>query len=74
MTDTTCPRCALGDFGRDRRSDGVKHTATSKAPSVAVMEDWMSESGAEATDGCWVEPDGICQHGHSSWLRAMGLI
>lgn len=27
-------------------------------PSIEQMEQWMSESGCEATNGCWVEPDG----------------
>jgi hypothetical protein len=30
--------------------------------------------GCEATDGCWVEPDGHCEHGQPSWLLALGLI
>lgn len=35
---------------------------------------WHQEGGCEATDGCWVEPDGTCQHGHPSWLRKLGLL
>ena len=29
---------------------------------------------AEATDGCVIEPDGVCEHGHPSWLLELGLI
>jgi hypothetical protein len=29
---------------------------------------------AYATDGCPVEPDGTCPHGHVSWLVYLGLI
>jgi hypothetical protein len=29
---------------------------------------------ADATDGCSVEPDGVCPHGHPSWLLRLGLI
>jgi len=29
---------------------------------------------ARATDGCKIEPDGVCIHGHPSWLLAMGVI
>jgi hypothetical protein len=29
----------------------------------------------ETTDGCeGYEPDGVCQHGHPTWLRYLGLI
>lgn len=69
-----CPRCKAGDFGRDARPDGLRHKVTTDRPSMEQLEEWLSESGAETTDGCWVEPDGICQHGHQSWLRVMGLI
>lgn len=30
--------------------------------------------GCDATDGCWVEPDGTCEHGHPSWALRLGLI
>ncbi len=29
---------------------------------------------AQATDGCEVEPDGVCPHGHPSWLLVLGMI
>lgn len=45
-----------------------------KTPQLTTMERWMDEGGAQATDGCWVEPDGICPHGCPSWLLEMGLI
>jgi hypothetical protein len=44
------------------------------APSTEQLMDWEAEGGCEATDGCWVEPDGICPHGCKSWLIEMGLI
>ncbi|CAM5443928.1 hypothetical protein SALBM311S_11635 [Streptomyces alboniger] len=43
-------------------------------PSIEEMQSWMSEGGAEARDGCWVEPDGTCEHGSPSWLLAIGVI
>ncbi len=44
-------------------------------PSIEDLIRWEREdSGCEATDGCWVEPDGRCQHGHDSWLIVLGLI
>lgn len=43
-------------------------------PNLDDIEEWMSDGGAEATDGCWVEPDGVCPHGKPSWLIKLGLI
>jgi len=43
-------------------------------PSMKQVMEWESEGGCEATDGCWVEPDGYCPHGCPSWLIALGLI
>lgn len=45
-----------------------------KAPSIKTLERWDNEGIAEATDGCQVEPDGVCEHGKKSWLLVMGLI
>lgn len=61
-----CPSC--------HRKQGEKHLATTKAPSLPTMEKWMENGVAKATDGCRIEPDGNCQHGHSSWLLRLGLI
>ena len=48
---------------------------TTEAPDLETIEEWMWEDGGcEATDGCWLEPDGVCPHGHPSWLLVMGLI
>jgi hypothetical protein len=71
---TTCPRCDAGDHTSGRREDGLRHRALTPAPDEATLEEWMSDSGCEASDGCWVEPDGSCEHGHSSWLLLMRLI
>ena len=48
---------------------------TVEMPDLETLEEWMFEDGGcEASDGCWVEPDGICMHGHPSWLLRLGLI
>ena len=48
---------------------------TDPAPDIEQMIVWYEEEGGcEATDGCWVEPDGTCQHGCQSWLLKLGLI
>ena len=53
----------------------LKHRATEPVPTVEQMEEWFhDDGGCEATDGCWVEPDGHCPHGHSSWMLRLGLI
>lgn len=46
----------------------------SRKPSLAQLEKWVANGVCEATDGCMVEPDGICEHGCKSWLLEMGLI
>jgi len=38
------------------------------------LERWVFEGVARATDGCEVEPDGTCEHGHGSWLLLLGFI
>ena len=43
-------------------------------PDLATLEAWTDEGVCEATDGCTCEPDGVCVHGHPSWLLALGLI
>lgn len=44
-------------------------------PDLEQIEEWMFEDGGcEATDACWVEVDGVCPHGHPSWLLRLGLI
>lgn len=45
-----------------------------KTPSLAQLEAWADDGICEATDGCIVEPDGICPHGCESWLLVLGLI
>lgn len=73
--EKTCPRCAIGDFGRSPREDGVKHVATVPQPSVeSMMEQEFRDGTCETTGGCVVEPDGHCEHGHTAWMRVIGII
>lgn len=40
-----------------------------------MMEYAVFETGdVEATDGCIVEPDGVCPHGYPSWPKYWGLM
>lgn len=43
-------------------------------PDEETLEFWMFDGVCEATDGCTVEPDGCCSHGHVSWMIYLGLI
>jgi len=43
-------------------------------PTMEQLEEWEYEGICEATDGCIVEPDGICEHGCKSWLLELGMI
>lgn len=43
-------------------------------PDEDQMEAWLMDDICEATDGCLVEVDGTCPHGHPSWLLRMGLV
>lgn len=45
-----------------------------KPPTMNTMMKWEMDGVARATDGCKVEPDGTCSHGHKSWLLVLGLI
>ncbi len=57
------------------RAKGERHIATTTRPDMDELEDMMFDTvNCYATDGCDVEQDGMCEHGHLSWFRIMGLI
>ena len=41
---------------------------------IVVIADHRERERDIFTDGCRVEPDGICPHGHKSWLLELGYI
>ncbi len=47
---------------------------TEDEPDMDTLEEWVFDSVCEATDGCTVEHDGTCEHGHPSWLLVLGMI
>lgn len=47
---------------------------TEPEPSLEELEQFVMDSVCDATDGCSVEPDGECEHGHVSWLVYLRLI
>ncbi len=46
---------------------------TDNPPDNDDLDEWQAEGYALATDGCPVEWDGQCPHGHPSWLLVMGV-
>jgi hypothetical protein len=47
---------------------------TTEEPDMDTLEEWLMDSGCEATDGCWIEHDGVCPHGYPSWFLYLGVI
>ena len=47
---------------------------TKPEPTMATLEKYALNGVARATDGCKVEPDGQCPHGHVSWLIYLGYM
>ena len=48
---------------------------TVEEPDDEQIEAWIMDIDiCEATDGCPIEPDGVCLHGYPSWLRYLGLV
>lgn len=64
----------LAKVNRDVSKEDPCHWDASQAPDIETLIEWEADGGCEATDGCWVEPDGICPHGCRSWLLELGLI
>lgn len=55
--------------------EGKKKEPTDEQPTFETLQEMEWErGGCEATDGCWVEPDGYCEHGHLSWLLYLDLM
>ena len=46
---------------------------TEAEPDFSELEFMVYDGVAEATDGCTIEPDGVCEHGHPSWLMYLGI-
>ena len=50
-------------------------TPTDDEPTIDELESWMLDiEFPRATDGCEpMESDGVCQHGHPSWMIIFDL-
>ncbi len=42
--------------------------------TMAMLEEASSECTIEVADGCYVETDGVCAHGHESPMMVLGFI
>lgn len=49
-------------------------TPTEEEPEMEELQEMVFDGIASATDGCSIEPDGVCEHGHPSWLLKLGMI
>ena len=58
----------------DRRDESSWPEPTEEEPSLETMQDWMVDGMGEATDGCQIENDGMCEHGHPAWMLALGYV
>lgn len=75
MTLTAVQPCESCGAIPDPTTGKTRHVATTPVPDDDTLERWVFDVDMpEATDGCTVEPDGRCEHGHTSWLRRLGLI
>lgn len=61
-----CPSC--------HQKRGKRHKPTTARPDAEKLAEWEEQGVCEATDGCAVEPDGTCEHGHTSWMRVLEMI
>ena len=80
-TSRACPTQGPGGRAptRNPHKDGRAPTANRpreevnrmRRPSLEEPQRQVEEDGGcEATDGCFVEPDGTCDHRQPSWLLA----
>lgn len=85
MNDTTKTRPLPGEAERAEGAAIASSNAaaintlwpdpTEPPPNDEQLAEWaFFDSTAGATDGCTVESDGVCEHGHPSWLIHLGFI
>jgi len=73
VADTLLPQDDSEDSEDAEPTNGWPEPITGR-PRADTLGVWYDEGAAEATDGCWVELDGICPHGFPSWLLYLGMI
>jgi hypothetical protein len=58
----------------DKETDKKVYPVTDDEPTLEELFDMAAAGVARATDGCTVEPDGVCPHGCPSWLIHLDVI
>jgi len=59
----------------DTRDESKWPMPTTTEPDMETLNNWVHDvEMPEATDGCAIEPDGMCEHGHPSWMLRLGII
>jgi hypothetical protein len=53
---------------------GIIEPEATPKPTMQELEEWDRDGGCFTPCGCWVEPDGTCEHGQESWLLKLGWI
>lgn len=79
VNDLTKPawrvKCEMCGAIADPDTRKIRHKVTTPVPDMDQIEEWLLDGAeCESTDGCYVELDGMCEHGHQSWLRRLGMI
>jgi hypothetical protein len=64
----------LSTGGMELPGELVWPVPTAEGPDEDQLEAWLMDDVCDATDGCAVEIDGTCPHGHPSWLVRLGLV
>lgn len=72
--DPECFSCGIAQGTYPMSGRKEKQRKRTKQPSLKTMERWVLNGIAKATDGCNVEPDGVCPHSCHSWLIELGFI
>lgn len=62
-----------GDALRSRRVETWPEPITEE-PDIEQLSAWTVDGVGEATDGCSIENDGVCEHGHPAWLKKLGFV
>jgi hypothetical protein len=64
----------LNEQDPDPRNESAWPTPTEEEPDLETLQHWMGDGMGEATDGCQIENDGMCEHGHPAWMIVLGYV
>lgn len=73
LDNGTCTRSSKLD-AEEIAAQARRPDPTTDQPDMETLLAWFMDGDCEATDGCIVEPDGVCPHGHPSWLLKLGMM